>query len=73
MAIGTMSRSEYQVFASGNNCAISYGFDLRVRRAECSILVADDINVAADNNDKQNDACPLQKFQHGFVIAEPKI
>ena len=73
MAIGTMSRTKYKMFTPGNNGTISNSFNLRIGCAESSMLIADDINVEADNNNKQNDACPLQEFQHGFVIAAPKI
>ena len=73
MTIGTMSRAKYKVLTPGNNGTISNRCNLRIRRTECSMLVADNINVEADNNNKQNDACPFQKFQHGFVIAVPKI
>jgi hypothetical protein len=73
MAIGTMGRAKHKMLAPGNNGTVRYGFNPGVRRTECSMLIADNINVEADNNNKQNNACPLQEFQHGFVIAAPKI
>jgi hypothetical protein len=73
VTIGTMGGAENKMFTPGNYSTVCDRFYVGERRIECTVLMSKDINKKTGYNNKQNNASPLQEFQHGFVIEAPKI